>query len=281
MVLIAHGAAEHVARYSRLAALLVDDGFAVYGIDHRGHGRTAARAGTPGVARPGGWEAMVDDLGALAERIAADRPGVPIVLFGHSMGSLLAQRALQRDDVPYAAVVLSGTSGSLDGADELIAMLQGIEAAEGPDAPSAVFAAMFAGFNEPFATTVADPTGYEWLSRDRDEVAAYVADPWCGGALSNGFVTDMVTGMAAMWEPAAEARIPRDLPILLIAGDADPVGAAGASVRALADRYEAAGRGPITCRLYPEARHELLNETNRDEVHADLRAWLTTTVPAH
>jgi alpha-beta hydrolase superfamily lysophospholipase len=170
--------------------------------------------------------------------------------------------------------VLSGTSGSLDGADELEAILLAVEEAEGADQPSALFSAMFAGFNEPFAGSTSEPTGFEWLSRDTVEVAAYVDDPWCGGDLSNGFVTDMIRGMATMWDPAAEAQIPRTLPVLLIAGDQDPVGGFGESVRALHDRYDAAGIGPLELRLYRDARHELLNETNRDEVQSDLLDWL-------
>jgi alpha-beta hydrolase superfamily lysophospholipase len=279
VILIAHGASEHAARYTRVASLLVEDGAVVYGIDHRGHGRTADRHGTPGIARPGGWIAMVDDIATLAVILSERHTGVPVALFGHSMGSLLGQRVLQLHGELFAAAVLSGTSGSLEGAEDLVALLQGIEAAEGPDTPSELFAGMFAGFNEPFAAEVEDPTGFEWLSRDRDEVARYVADPWCGGPLSNGFVTDMITGMAAMWKPEQEARIPTDLPILLIAGETDPVGEQGASVRQLADRYETIGKGPVTLRLYPDARHELLNETNRDEIHQDLRAWFVETLP--
>ncbi|MEZ5246775.1 MAG: alpha/beta fold hydrolase [Acidimicrobiales bacterium] len=270
-ILVAHGANEHAARYGRFAAIAREAGWEVCGVDHRGHGRTADEHGAFGVARPGGWEAMVDDLIALADHLDDE---LPLVLFGHSMGSLLAQRVIQLAGDRFAGVILSGTSGNLDGAAELEAILLAVEEAEGADQPSALFAGMFAGFNETFAATTSEPTGFEWLSRDADEVAIYVADPWCGGDLSNGFVTDMIRGMATMWDPAAEAMIPRTLPVLFIAGDQDPVGGFGESVRALHDRYGADGIGPLVLRLYPDARHELLNETNRDEVHADLLDWL-------
>jgi alpha-beta hydrolase superfamily lysophospholipase len=272
-ILIAHGANEHAARYGRFAACARDAGWEVYGVDHRGHGRTAAEHGAVGVARPGGWDGIVDDLIALADLVGG-QDALPLVLFGHSMGSLLAQRVIQLAGDRFAGVVLSGTSGSLDGAAELEAILLAVEEAEGADQPSALFAAMFAGFNEAFVAGTPEPTGFEWLSRDVDEVTIYVDDPWCGGDLSNGFVTDMIRGMAMMWDPAAEATIPRDLPVLFIAGDQDPVGGLGVSVRALHDRYDAAGIGPLVLRLYPGARHELFNETNRDEVHADLLGWL-------
>lgn len=278
-ILIAHGASEHAARYSRVAGILNDAGWDVYGIDHRGHGRTAAEHGAPGVARPGGWDAMVDDIIAVTD-LARDGSDGPFVLFGHSMGSLLGQRVCQLAGDRFDAVVLSGTSGSLDGADDLAALLRSIEEAEGHEQPSALFAGMFAGFNEPFAAEVDSPSGFEWLSRDAAEVAVYVADPWCGGDLSNGFVTDMITGMAAMWSSGAEDAIPRALPVLLIAGDRDPVGDFGASVRALHERYVDAGIADAELVLYPDARHELLNETNRDEVHRDLLAWLAR-IAAH
>ncbi len=274
VVLIAHGASEHAARYSRWASILVGDGYTVYGVDHRGHGRTADEHGAAGVARPGGWNAMVGDISALGDQLRQRHAGSTLILFGHSMGSMLSQRVMQLHGDCFDGVILSGTSGSLEGADDFVAMLQGIEAAEGADEPSALWDGVFAGFNEPFATAVDDATGYEWLSRDADEVRIYVEDPWCGGPLSNGFVTDMISGMAEMWSPAEENRIPTGLPILLVAGETDPVGDSGASVRELAERYEARGLGPVTLRLYPDARHEILNETNRDEVTHDLSDWI-------
>ena len=276
-ILVAHGASEHAARYSRFAGVATAAGWEVFGVDHRGHGKTAAEHGTFGVARPGGWAAIVDDVIALADHLHSLLPesNAPLVLFGHSMGSLIAQRVIQLAGDRFAGVVLSGTSGTLDGADELETILRAVEETEGHEQPSQLFAGMFAGFNEPFADTVDDPTGFEWLSRDVDEVAAYVADPWSGGDLSNGFVTDMISGMAAMWDPAAEQGIPKELPVLFIAGDQDPAGGFGESVRALHERYTEAGIGPTELRLYPDARHELLNETNRNEVHADLLEWLS------
>ena len=272
IVQIVHGAAEHCARYDRLAEALTDAGFAVFAHDQRGHGRTADRHGALGIARPGGWTAMIDDAAELTGQARIAHPGLPVVLFGHSMGSFVAQACMQRGGDGVAALVLSGTAGSIEGGAEMREMLEGIEAAEGADTPSAVWTAMTAGFNDPWAGP--DATGSEWLSRDHAEVRAYVDDPWCGFELSNGFITDLVGGMAELWNPTAEAGIPKDRPVLMIAGDADPVGGNGALVRELADRWTARGIGPVTLRLYPDARHEVLNETNRDEVTADLLGWL-------
>jgi alpha-beta hydrolase superfamily lysophospholipase len=277
VVQIAHGASEHSARYGRVAAALVDAGYAVYANDHRGHGRTAEMAGVYGVARPGGWDAIVEDARMLTERIRADWPDLPIVLLGHSMGSMIAQGYLQRWGDDLDGLVLSGTTGGLAGTDDAIAVLEAAAQGAGADQPSEVFAAMFAGFNQPFAAP--DATGFEWLSRDADEVRKYVEDDWCGQPLSNGFVLDMLQGARAMWEPTSEAGIPRDVPMLVFSGDRDPVGGErGESVRGLVERYRALGVEDVTLVLYPEGRHEMFNETNRDEVTADLVAWLDAKV---
>lgn len=277
VVQIAHGAAEHAMRYDRVARRLVAAGYAVYANDHRAHGRTGARHGTLGVARPGGWTAIVDDLHLLTRHIAAQHPGVPIVLFGHSMGSMMAQEYLQRWGGDLAGLVLSGTTGGLALDDATLGVVVALGEGEGADQPSEVFAAMFGGFNEPFAGP--DATGFEWLSRDAAEVQKYVDDPWCGFPLSNGYVADMLAGTAAMWTSEAEDRIRRDLPIYVMGGEQDPVGGPDVeTVHQLVARYEALGAGPLTLKLYPGGRHEMLNEVNRDEVESDLVAWVDSVV---
>jgi len=276
-VQIAHGASEHALRYDHVARRLVDAGYVVYANDHRAHGRTAARYGTLGVARPGGWEAILDDMHVLSGRIRAEHPDVPLVLFGHSLGSMLAQGYLQRWGDEIDALVLSGTTGGLGLDEATLALVVGLGEGDGADQPSEVFSAMFAGFNEPFAGP--DATGFEWLSKDPAEVAKYVADPECGFPLSNGYVADMLSATSAMWTPEAEAGIRTDLPIYVMGGDHDPVGGDHAdSVRQLVQRYEALGAGPITLRLYKGGRHEMLNEVNRDEVESDLVAWIDSVV---
>lgn len=273
IVQIAHGASEHSARYRRVAEALTAAGYGVYAADHRGHGRTADDFGRFGVARPGGWDAIVSDTHELTEHIGADNPGVNTVLFGHSMGSMIAQGYLQSWSDELGAAVLSGTTGGSVLDDAMLGAIVAMGEGDGADQPSEVFASMFAGFNEPFATERA--TGFEWLSRDESEVQAYVDDPWCGEPLSNGFVADMMSGMQATWSDDAEARVGKDLPIYVFSGDQDPVGGTKAdSVRELVGRYEQLGVGPITLKLYEDGRHEMLNETNRAEVEADLIAWL-------
>lgn len=277
VVQIAHGAAEHAARYGPVAEALVAAGHDVFAADHRAHGRTADEHGTFGVARPGGWAAIIDDVHRLSERIREERPDAPLVLFGHSMGSFLAQAYFQRWGDELAGLVLSGTSGGLDLDADTLALIVGLGEGEAADQPSEVFAAMFAGFNTSFAGD--GGTGFEWLSRDTEQVRAYVDDPWCGFPLSNGYVADMLAGTSAMWTPEAEARIPRDVPVYVMGGDLDPVGGEDVqSVRDLVSRWREHGVESITLRLYPGARHETLNEVNREEVERDLVAWIDAHV---
>jgi alpha-beta hydrolase superfamily lysophospholipase len=247
--------------------VLVERGWAVYALDHRGHGATAASTG-PGKAGEAGMQGLVDDLDHLVGLAAAAHPSVPVVLFGHSMGALIANAYAQQHGHRLVGLVLSGSPGADEGAQALADALR--EAADGgmADEPMPALAA----FNEPFEPA---RTSYDWLSRDEEEVDRYVADPWCGDELpmTFRFVADLLAMAAATSTAEAVARIPSSLPVLLLTGEADPVSNGAANVRALEAHLRAAGLG-VEAHYYPEARHEVLNETNRDEVHADLVAWL-------
>lgn len=280
VIQLEHGASEHAGRYARVAGVLNGAGYGVYADDHRGHGRTAGHLERFGLAGHGAWDKMVDDARMLTAHIAAAHPGTPIVLLGHSMGSFIVQSYLLRWGDPLRAAVLTGTGGAFTPetqaeADEFAALLDQAIAAEGRDVASSVFAGRFASYNEPFeASAPGPPTGFEWLSRDPVEVQRYVDDPWCGLPLSNGFVADMTAARKLLSHAEGPAADARRLPVLLMSGDQDPVGGVEAErVRLLGERYRACGM-EVTERIYPGARHELFNETNRDEVHRDLLSWL-------
>jgi alpha-beta hydrolase superfamily lysophospholipase len=280
LVQIAHGASEHAGRYGRLADALAGAGYGIYANDHRGHGRTAGTLERFGLAGPDGWNRLIEDTRRLTSHISHAHPRHPIVLLGHSMGSLVAQYYLQRRPEALRAVVLSGTLSALPpGSEDLDARVDAAIARQGRDVPSEDFAMLFVGFNDRFADSgpPAGPTGFEWLSRDHAEVQKYVDDPWCGLPLSNGFVADSLRPRSEIWAPGSEERIPKHIPILFIAGEEDPVGEFGEGVRRLAERYRRAGLR-VTERIYPGARHEMFNETNREEVHRDLLDWLEQVV---
>jgi alpha-beta hydrolase superfamily lysophospholipase len=270
-VLIAHGMSEHSGRYDRVATLLQSRGDAVYALDHRGHGHTAASTGA-GKAGPSGMDGVLADIDRLAEIARADLGAVPTVLFGHSMGSLLAQAYAERRGGSLAGLALSGSPGA-DGA--LLETAQAIRQAVDSglaDQPFTGLASFNAGL-EPARTP------FDWLSRDPAEVDAYVADPFCGDALpmTHGFVADLMAMAARAMEPAAIAQIPVGLPVLLLTGEADPVSNGGANVRTLEQRLRQAGLA-VDAIYYPGARHEVLNEVNRDDVHRDLLGWLDRRV---
>ena len=273
---ILHGMGEHGARYERLARELCEDGFAVYAADCRGHGLTAQAAELGHFADRDGWEKIVADARTLAARIAASHSGVPRVLLGHSMGSFIALDFLSRFGAGLRAAVLSGSAPS---AGPLGWVLRAAANAErlrlGARGQSALLRrALFGRFNDAFAPA---ETAFDWLSRDRDEVARYVADPLCGFVLTAGGFTDLAAALGAIYKRQKLARIPRALPLLLIAGELDPV-AGGAGVTRLAGELRAAGLERVDVRIYGGARHELLNEIDRDQVTRDLRAWLRTAL---
>ena len=268
IVQVSHGACEHSLRYERFAKFLNGRGYAVYANDHRGHGHTAAITGV-GKAGPRGWDGMIDDLREFGGVARADLGELPFVLFGHSMGSFLSQMFIQRYGNEIDGVVLSGSAGSMEAIAETVPLLEQMVAGGAGDEPVPVLGPLNADF-EP-ARTPSD-----WLSRDESEVDKYEADPMCGSTapLTIAFALDMLKHAQDAWAPEAETRIPADLPVLFITGEADPVSQKGATVRELEARYRANGVKDVTALYYPNARHELLNEINRDDVHEDVATWL-------
>lgn len=253
VVQIQHGLAEHAARYRRFAQALTDAGYLVYAVDARGSGRSAVDG--YGVWGDDGWPGWVDDVARLSAHIRREEPGLPLGLFAHSMGSFATQQHLldHADDVD--AVVLSGST-------EVSWLVPVLDADEPADLST---------FNAPFEHR----TGFEWLSRDEAEVDAYVADPACGWQAPPlpGIAT-----LTAAADPERLAAIRDDLPLCIVSGTDDPLAQGGAAVEALAERYRQAGLRDVEVTLYPGARHEVLNETNRDEVTADVVAFLDRTL---
>lgn len=270
IVLIAHGASEHSGRYDRFARALNTAGYAAYAIDHRGHGETGKATGA-GRFGPGTGVAMLDDLRQLSDLAASEVPDVPVILFGHSMGSMIGQAYVERHGDSLAAYVLSGCPGAMEGAAELQAGLQAAVDGGMADEPVDLLGA----FNESFEPA---RTKFDWLSRDPDEVDKYLNDPYCGDSnpLTYGFVNQLFGLSAPAMEPEGIAKVPV-MPVLLITGEMDPAAGMGANARELEKRLRNRGLD-VTARYYPDARHELLNETNRDEVTADVVEWLDGVV---
>jgi alpha-beta hydrolase superfamily lysophospholipase len=272
---IAHGLAEHSARYARLAAALNAAGYAAYANDHRGHGPKAAPADLGHFADEGGWDKMVGDLWTFNRLIAAEQPGTPIIFLGHSLGSFLGRGFIAQHSDALAGVALSGSNGR----PPAIATLGRIIAREerlrlgrrGKSDP--ILQMWFGEFNKPFKPA---RTAFDWLSRDEREVDAFVADPLCGFPFTTQLAIDVLDALPRVTSRESLAAIRKDLPITVFSGERDPV---GSNIKGLIEDLKAARFSKLTTRLYPGARHETLNETNRDEVTRDLIAWLDGIEP--
>jgi alpha-beta hydrolase superfamily lysophospholipase len=263
VVLIVHGASEHSGRYDRFAQALNAEGFAVAALDTRGHGHTEP-AGDTAIVGPGGGQALVDDVHEL-RALAVERFGtdVPVTVFGHSLGSLMAIAYLTQHADGLRSAVLSGFPADVNGVEALGELLTAVAEATGRDEP--------VGDLTGASSAEGVRTRYDWLSRDDAEVDAYLADPFCGDQhpLTNGYLIDVFDVVA----PAAARLGEIGVPLLVIAGAEDPAAGMGAYPKALTEALRAAGQ-QVDETIYEGARHELLNETNRDEVTTDIITWL-------
>ena len=274
IVVIAHGMGEHAQRYDWAANELVAADYAVFAKDHRGHGDTT-HAG-PGDMGADGWSGTLDDIHELVVE-ARRRMGteLPLILFGHSMGAMLSQQYVTHYGQSIDALVLSGSPGIKPRSAGWI--MKGLVSIEkwrhGAGAHSEFLQErLFGNANEPFDSEAA--TGYEWLSRDPQEVQKYVVDEGCGFVLSCGSLLDMARGSAAARSKRALAEIPKDLPVYIFSGEDDPVHGEKADIERLVGLWREAGVQNIDLQWYEGGRHEMLNETNKQQVVQNLISWL-------
>jgi alpha-beta hydrolase superfamily lysophospholipase len=274
VVQITHGLAEHAARYDRLARALTQAGYAVFASDHRGHGKTARDPSELGFfAAEDGFKKLVSDLLAVNRVIASRYPELPRVLLGHSFGSFVSQAYLFEHASTVQAVVLSGTtSANRFAVAPGLGLARVLRARLGPRGKSRLLQQLsFGSYNDAFKP---NRTEFDWLSRDPAEVDKYVADPLCGFDMTVQGWGDLFGGLLYIRSSERQRRLPKDLPIYLLSGTADPVGEMGKGPTRLSQQYVAAGLTRVKLNLYASARHELFNETNRDQVTAELVAWL-------
>ena len=273
-VQIAHGMVEHAARYERFADALTKAGYAVYANDHRGHGKTAGSLDRVGYfADEMGWEKVVVDMHTLTGVIKKECPKKPFFLFGHSMGSFLSRYYAMHYAAELSGLVLSGTGGDPGAPGKIGIFVAAIEAKiKGKKAKSNILTKLsFGAFNDAFKP---NRTDYDWLSRDNAEVDKYVNDPWCGAVCTAGFFCDLLGGIGYINKKENIAKIPKNLPIYIFSGAKDPVGGNTKGVSQVYNTLKDAGIGDVTLKFYEDARHETLNEINRDEVFKDVIAWM-------
>ncbi len=273
VIQILHGLGEHSDRYARFATSAVDRGFVVCIHDHRGHGSHCDELGH--FADNDGWQKVVSDAELVNDFVQQQFAGMPIVLLGHSMGSFVAQTFAMHYGSRLSGLILSASSWPSRLQLLPAQFLARVEALRiGRHGKSALLDKLgFGDFNKPFepARTIRD-----WLSRDEAEVDKYVSDPLCGGPYSNGLWLDLLGGLFNLASDAEVSRVPTDLPILITGGGADPVGGDKGMTR-LAMHYAQTSHQRMQVKIYAEGRHEMLNETNRDEVTADWLDWVSVT----
>lgn len=277
VIQVFHGLGEHSARYDRFARSAMQRGYAVCAHNHRGHGPESGDIGF--FAATNGWDLLVSDGHAVTEFLQQKFSGVPIVLLGHSMGSYIAQSYAMRFGDELTALILSASTWPSRAQLFVARLLARFESwRHGVRGTSPLLDKMgFGDFNKKFEPA---RTELDWLSRDPDEVDAYVADPLCGGPYSTGLWLDLLGGLLGISKNTALREISLSLPILITGGADDPVGGE-AGMKKLAARYATTSHDQLDTRIYPGGRHEMLNETNRDEFSNDLLGWIDQRLSRH
>lgn len=277
VVLVIHGMAEHGARYARLAGALTAAGFAVYAHDLPGHGPQALLRGHFADRR--GWRVAISSIRDVQRLAQREQPGKPLFMLGHSMGSFLLQHFVADSGNSIAGAVFSATTGDFGALRRVGLGLVRVEAAlYGIRHPSAVGEALsFKAFNREFKPA---RTKFDWLSRDPAEVDKYAADPLCGFRCTTGLWMDLLDAGGKLTAANRLRRVPKSLPVLMVAGEKDPVSKGERGPRALEQLYQRYGLRDVSVKIYGDARHELFNDTCRDQATADLLAWLENHLPA-
>lgn len=276
IVQIVHGMAEHSLRYRWFASKLTEQGYAVYADDHRGHGKTAGSAQELTHLGPGAAECMLRDEEQLSELIAQEYPGKARIIFSHSMGSFIVRCLLARCGDTIDAAVICGTGyKSVSYTSTAMGFAWLLRKLQGERRRSHMLDTLtFGSYNRFFEKR----TAFDWLSRDQAEVDRYIDDPLCGVLCTTGFFYNLF----ALARKAAQAETihatPRSLPIFFISGSKDPVGGYGAEVTRLFHAFQRQGVTRCSLKLFPEARHELINETNKAEVFEAISSWIAGQV---
>ena len=272
---IAHGVAEHISRYDGFARFLNEQGIAVVGHDHLGHGGSIPAGGTPVYFGAGNtWNTVVDDLYTLHLHIKEEFPGLPLFLMGHSMGSFLARTYLIRYPGTVRAAIIMGTGWQpefmLTGG---LTVAKTVAKRSGENATSDFVTNLaFGAYNKAFAP---NRTAVDWLSADEDNVDRYIADPMCGQPATVGLFRQMLTGIRFNQKAENLRKMDKDMPVLFISGEQDPVGNMMKGVIRSRDAFRAAGMKDVTLLSYAGLRHEILNEKAQQQtVYDDIWAWL-------
>ena len=278
IVQIMHGIAEYIDRYSDFMQFLANSGYLVVGTDHLGHGKSIEKPEDQGFfADKDGWDYIVKDEEILRLALKEQYPGLPMIVFGHSMGSFMARTHIIRYPEGFDAAVISGTGnqgaalvfGGLT-MGNLVVGLKGVH-----HCSSFLNNLAFGSYNKIYENP---KTEYDWLSRDEAVVQKYIDDPLCGFLPTCSLFRDMMIGVKFITNVDNLKYMNKDMPVYFMSGAMDPVGDCGKGVKIAYDNFVAAGMKDVSMKLYEGGRHEMLNEINKDEVYADVLAWLNSKI---
>lgn len=279
VIQIAHGVADHISRYDHMAMFFAERGFVVAGNDHLGHGHNIKSPVDEGFfATNNGWNHVVEDMDRLRNILKEQYPYIPHILLGHSMGSFLVRTYIIKHPGKYDAAVLSGT-----GHQPRAMVLAGYATAAAAVKLNGALAEgrilndiAFGSYNSRIENC---RTSFDWISSVPEEVDKYIADPWCGFVGKMALYRDMMYGIKFITDTKNLAKMSKDQPIYIYSGDADPVGEYGKGVERFYRALCKAGCRDVFLKLYPNGRHEMHNEYNKEQVFEDLFNWLKQKFP--
>ena len=278
IVQIIHGIAEYIDRYDEFMSFLADNGIIAVGTDHLGHGKSIESEEQTGFfAYENGWDYAVRDEEVLRLAMHENYPELPIIVFGHSMGSFMARTLLIRYPDAFNAAIISGTgnqgSALVNGGLFMGNLVTGLKGAH--HYSKFLNNLAFGSYNKIYENP---KTEYDWLSRDEANVQKYIDDPLCGFIPSCSLFRDMMTGVKFITNKKNLTAMNKDMPVYFMSGDMDPVGECGKGVQKAYNNFLEAGMNDVSIKLYPGGRHEMLNEINKDEVYSDILTWLGSKI---
>ena len=278
IVQIIHGIAEYIDRYDEFMSFLADNGIIAVGTDHLGHGKSIESEEQTGFfAYDNGWDYAVRDEEVLRLAMHENYPELPIIVFGHSMGSFMARTLLIRYPDAFNAAIISGTANQgaalVNGGLFMGNLVTGLKGAH--HYSKFLNSLAFGNYNKMYNNP---KTEYDWLSRDEANVQKYIDDPLCGFIPSCSLFRDMMTGVKFITNKKDLTAMNKDMPVYFMSGDMDPVGECGKGVQKAYNNFLEVGMKDVSIKLYPGGRHEMLNEINKDEVYTDILAWLGSKI---
>lgn len=277
IVQIVHGMCEYIERYEDFISFLCSKGILVCGHDHLGHGKSVLSNEYLGYFAPErGWQFLAKDVVRMTRKIREQYPVLPYFIIGHSMGSLAVRAALAKHSDLYDGAVLLGTLNSKVGMDAGIILSRALCRLKGGFYRSKVMDDIIFGMNN---AKIENPVnGYAWVSRDDEVALEYEKDPLCSFNFTVSAYSDLIFLLSYVSQKDWADKLEKHLPMLICSGDMDPIGNYGKGPEEVFNALNDAGMTDIELKLYKGARHEVLNETNRDEAYEDLLEWLNERI---